>query len=150
MIFGKQLQLLCRSNSSNTISGSCKDIPISHGTHLAIVGVACIFLSGWCALLPSQTSGAVGFTFQPGAGQSEFMTVYGGLQLALGIAFLWPLYRPTEIAFVLFLCLLVHGCLVVFQTTGFVFYTEIPTRVFSKRRHSQCNVSERTTTARID
>ena len=97
---------------------------------LAIVGVAYIFLAGWCAVMPAQTSKAVGFTLQPGAGQSEFMTVYGGLQLALGIAFLLPLYRPAEVGFPLFLCLLIHVCLVAFRTTGFVFYSGIPTMTY--------------------
>ena len=80
--------------------------------------------------MPDKTSKAVGFTLQPGSGQSEFLTVYGGLELALGIAFLWPLYRPAEVAFPLFLCLLIHGCLVAFRTTGFVCYSGIPTTTY--------------------
>ncbi len=46
---------------------------------LAIVGAAYILLAGWCSLMPDKTSKAVGFTLQPGSGQSEFLTVYGGL-----------------------------------------------------------------------
>lgn len=97
---------------------------------LAIVGAAYILLAAWCSFMPDKTSRAVGLTLQPGSGQSEFLTVYGGLELALGIAFLWPLYRPAEVAFPLFLCLLIHGCLVAFRTTGFVFYTGIPTTTY--------------------
>lgn len=97
---------------------------------LAIVGAAYFLLAAWCSFMPEKTSKAVGFTLQPGSGQSEFLTVYGGLELALGIAFLWPLYRPTEVAYPLFLCLLVHGCLVAFRTTGFVFYSGMPTTTF--------------------
>lgn len=98
---------------------------------LAIVGAAYILLAGWCSLMPDKTSKAVGFTLQSGSGQSEFLTVYGGLELALGIAFLWPLYRPTEVAFPLFLCLLIHGCLVAFRTAGFLFFNGIPTMTYS-------------------
>jgi hypothetical protein len=98
---------------------------------LAIVGAAYIVLAGWCSIMPDKTSKAVGFTLQSGSGQSEFLTVYGGLELALGIAFLWPLYRPAEVAFRLFLCLLIHGCLVAFRTAGFVFYSGIPTMTYS-------------------
>ena len=97
---------------------------------LAIVGAAYIVLAGWCSIMPDKTSKAVGFTLQPGSGQSEFLTVYGGLELALGIAFLWPLFRPEEVAFPLFLCLLVHGCLVAFRATGFIFYSGIPTTTY--------------------
>lgn len=80
--------------------------------------------------MPDKTSKTVGFTLQPGSGQSEFLTVYGGLELALGIAFLWPLYRPAEVAFPLFLCLLLHGCLVLFRTAGFFLYSGISTTTY--------------------
>ena len=76
---------------------------------LAIVGAAYLILAGWCALMPDKTSRAVGFTLQTGSGQSEFLTVYGGLQFALGMAFLWPMFRPSEVALPLLLCLLIHG-----------------------------------------
>jgi len=81
--------------------------------------------------MPDKTSRGVGFTLQTGSGQSEFLTVYGGLELAIGIAFLWPLYRPSEVVFPLFLCLLIHGCLVAFRTTSFVLYSGIPTTTFA-------------------
>ncbi len=69
----------------------------------------------------------MGFTLQPGSGQSEYLTVYGGLELALGLMFLWPLVRPSETAYTLFLCLLIHGCLVAFRTAGFITFAGIPT-----------------------
>lgn len=98
---------------------------------LALVGAAYIILAVWCSWLPATTSKSVGFTLQPGSGQSEFLTVYGGLELALGIAFLWPMYRPAETAFPLFLCLLIHGCLVAFRTAGFLIYSGIPTTTYA-------------------
>lgn len=58
--------------------------------------------------MPDKTAMAVGLTLDPGAGQSEFLTVYGGLELALGISFLWSLYRPQDVSFSLLLCLLIH------------------------------------------
>ena len=93
---------------------------------LAIVGSAYLVLAAWCAILPDTTSKSVGFTLQPGSGQSEFLTVYGGLQVAIGFAFLWPMYRPSDIRLPLFLCLLIHGCLVVFRTLSFVLYSGLP------------------------
>lgn len=97
---------------------------------LAVVGVAYMFLAGWCAVMPERTSNAVGFTLRPGAGQSEFLTVYGGLELALGVVFLWPLFRPSEISFPLLTCLIVHACLVLFRTAGFFLYSGIPTTTY--------------------
>ncbi len=93
---------------------------------LAIVGAAYLVLAAWCAILPDTTSASVGFTLQPGSGQSEFLTVYGGLQVAIGLAFLWPMCRPSEIALPLFLCFLIHGCLVVFRTLSFGLYGGVP------------------------
>jgi hypothetical protein len=93
---------------------------------LAIVGAAYLVLAAWCAIWPDTTSASVGFTLQPGSGQSEFLTVYGGLQVAIGFAFLWPMYRPSDIRLPLFLCLLIHGCLVVFRTLSFGLYSGVP------------------------
>jgi len=52
---------------------------------LAVVGVAYIVLAAWCAIRPDQTSSSVGFELKPGAGQSEFLVVYGGLELGLAL-----------------------------------------------------------------
>lgn len=93
---------------------------------LAIVGLAYVGLAIWCSLLPERVSKAVGFTLARGAGQSEFLTVYGGLEMALGILFLWPLFKPEQISFPLLSCLIVHLCLVLFRSLGFVLYREIP------------------------
>jgi hypothetical protein len=98
---------------------------------LAVVGIAYIGLGLWCAAMPQNTSKAVGFVLQPGQGQSEFLTVYGGLEVALGLLFLWPLYRSEEVAFPLLACLIVHGCLVLFRTIGFFVYTGFETTTYA-------------------
>ncbi len=93
---------------------------------LALVGLLYLALAVWCTLAPSKTSQAVGFDLRPGAGQSEFLTVYGGLEFALGLVLLWPLYRPEETAWPLFVCLVVHACLVAFRSAGFLMFEGIP------------------------
>jgi hypothetical protein len=97
---------------------------------MAIVGVIYILLAVWCSLVPQKTSKAVGLDLQPGQGQSEFLTVYGGLQIALGFVFLWPVYRPEEVNFSLFLCLTIHGCLVLFRTASFFLYKGFSTTTY--------------------
>lgn len=97
---------------------------------LAFVGIAYIGLGIWCAVAPEKTSKAVGFALQPGQGESEFLTVYGGLEVALGLLFLWPLYKREEVTFPLCACLVVHGCLVVFRTIGFFVYTGFETTTY--------------------
>ncbi len=97
---------------------------------LAIVGLAYLFLAGWCAIQPAQTSASVGFTLQKGSGESEFLTVYGGLEFALGMVFLFPLIRPSTLNPSLLLCVWIHGCLVLFRTAGFILFHDIPAMTY--------------------
>ncbi len=90
---------------------------------LAFVGLMYLGLGLWCAIAPEKTSKSVGFELRPGQGQSEFLTVYGGLEVALGLMFLWPLYRSEDVMLALAACLAVHACLVLFRTVGFFLYT---------------------------
>lgn len=86
---------------------------------LALVGVTYALLAIWCAAQLERTAKALGFTLSPGLAQSEFLVAYGGLQMALGAVFLWPLYAPADTAPALRFCILVHVCLVAFRTLGF-------------------------------
>ena len=92
---------------------------------LAVVGAAYIFLAIWCAAQPDATAKSVGFDLIPGSGQSEYFVVYGGLELALGIAFLWPLRREEDTVGALRLCCLIHSCLVVFRTVSLIKFSDI-------------------------
>lgn len=98
---------------------------------LALVGSLYFVLALWCTLSPGSTSQSVGFTLQPGSGQSEFLVVYGGLELALGMIFLWPLWQRDVTRYALIVCLIVHGCLVLFRTIGFVMFAGITPMTYS-------------------
>ena len=98
---------------------------------LAAVGAAYLGLAAWCALAPTQTSKAVGFDLVPGAGQSEFLTVYGGLELALGVIFILPLFRPQDAGYALSVCLILHGCLVTFRAASFALFGGIGATTYS-------------------
>jgi hypothetical protein len=100
---------------------------VTERVFLAVVGVAYLMLAAWCSLRPGPTSQSVGFTLTPGSGQSEFLVVYGGLELGLGIAFLLPLYDVTWTSFALLTCLIIHACLVLFRSTSFFLYSGIHT-----------------------
>lgn len=93
---------------------------------LGLLGMIYVVLAIWCAAMPDETARSVGFILQPGSGQSEFVTVYGGFELALGLVFLWPMVRPEATAGSLRLCLLMHACLVFFRTLSFGLYEGIP------------------------
>ncbi len=98
--------------------------------YLAAIGCLYLALALWCAIEPEQTSAAVGFTLRPGSGQSEFLAVYGGLEFALALAFLWPLYRKDETRPVLRFCVVVHACLVAFRSAGFLLFSGIGTTTY--------------------
>lgn len=93
--------------------------------YLAVVGLLYIGLALWCSFDPATTSKKVGFTLNGDSGQSEFLTVYGGLEFAMGLIFLLPLLRPEATSFSLLSCLLIHGSLVAFRTISFVLYRNI-------------------------
>lgn len=46
-------------------------------------------LAVWCTLMPGQTSAAVGFQVLDKSGQSEYLVIYGGLQLGMAFLFAW-------------------------------------------------------------
>lgn len=74
---------------------------------LLVVGVVYVLLGLWCTLRPRTTSAAVGFTLDGDRGLSEYVTVYGGLEVGLGIAMivtaLDPALRAGGLAFALVL-----------------------------------------------
>ncbi|MBA2116354.1 hypothetical protein [Bremerella alba] len=90
---------------------------------LAIVGAAYLLLGIWCAVAPEQTSKSVGFNLEPGSGQSEFFTVYGGLEFAWGLIFLMPLLMTDATRPILIACVLVHGMAVLFRAISFFLFT---------------------------
>lgn len=93
-------------------------------TYLAVVGLLYVALGLWCAFAPNETSQKVGFLLQGDSGKSEFMTVYGGLELGLGIAFLWPLLQSDATRWSLLFCLIVHGSLVVMRSVSLTFHRD--------------------------
>ena len=99
---------------------------------LAVVGSVYLALAIWCSVAPERTAKAVGFELTGGSGRSEFLVVYGGLELALGIAFLIPLIRKKmDPRPALQLCTLVHGCLVAFRSLSFALFDDIGSTTYS-------------------
>ena len=51
-------------------------------------------LAAWCTLFPAETAAAVGFQTLTRSGQSEYLVIYGGLQL--GMAFLFAYFAWSK------------------------------------------------------
>ncbi|MEM8944536.1 MAG: DUF4345 family protein [Planctomycetota bacterium] len=92
---------------------------------LTVLGIAYLALAGWCMSQPAKTAASIGFEFRSASGQSEYFTIYGGLQLGLGLIFLFPLVRPDSLAFALIASLLVHGGLILARGISLVLYSGI-------------------------
>lgn len=97
---------------------------------LAGVGFLYLALAGWCSFFPDKASGKVGFDLTPGSGQSEFLVVYGGLELGLALIFLLPLVRPESQLTSLIACVLIHASLVVFRMISFFLYSNISSMTY--------------------
>lgn len=100
---------------------------------LAVVGAIYILLALWCMAQPEKTAGSIGFSLRPGSGQSEYFTVYGGMQLALGLFFVAPLVRPELLSLALLISLVFHGCLVLCRMISFALFSGVanPTWYFA-------------------
>ena len=58
------------------------------------------------------------------SGESEFLTVYGGLEVGMALVFLMPIAWPEATRFALAACLIIHGALVVWRTASFLLHPE--------------------------
>lgn len=94
-------------------------------TYLVVVAVLYVGLALWCSLQPETTSEKVGFQLTGGSGQSEFLTVYGGLEFGLALVLLASLAKPETVNYGLIACVLIHASLVVFRSIGFFCFSEL-------------------------
>lgn len=89
---------------------------------LAAVSLLYIGLGIWCAVAPATTSAKVGFERIGDAGRSEFLTVYGGLEVGIGIALALLAWRNESVVYGLVTCVAIHGALVAFRSVSFLLY----------------------------
>lgn len=77
----------------------------------AIYGIFAIF----CTVRASATSTSIGFVSLNNGGMAEFVTVYGGMELGLGLIFAWLAWRPELHRTGLILALALYAPLVIFR-----------------------------------
>ena len=92
--------------------------------YLVVVAALYIFLALWCTAQPETTSTKVGFELKGGSGQSEFMTVYGGLEFGMAIVFLLAIWPLGNVYFGVLACTVIHASLVVFRTISFFRFSD--------------------------
>jgi len=98
--------------------------------YLTVVGLMYVGLAAWCSIDPATTSTKVGFDRIGGSGQSEFLVIYGGLELGIAMVFLLPWINRDYTHAALLACLLIHGCLVAFRTVSLFLYSDISSMTY--------------------
>lgn len=85
---------------------------------LGINALLYFVLALWCTFAPVRTAVAQGFTAMTGSGRAEYLTVYGGLQVGLGLFFAFCAFTPRwhEAGLVFALC--VYVPLVLWRAVG--------------------------------
>lgn len=64
-------------------------------------------LAAWCIVSPQSTSQAIGYSLISGSGRSEYLVVYGGLQIGLAVFFaLCAYYAHWTLIGIIFGCCL--------------------------------------------
>lgn len=93
---------------------------------LLVVGTLYVLLGIWCTLRPTSTARAVGFDLIGGGGLSEFVTVYGGLEVGLGAAMIVTAIVPELRAGGLVFALVLSAMLPLFRAPT-LFALSVPT-----------------------
>ena len=94
-------------------------------------GVLYVALALWCTVLPTQTSSAIGFGLPNSSARSEYIVVYGGLELAMGAFFLLCAFKPGMLEAGLWFALLTYGCLMLFRWSTIFALKDLSTFIYS-------------------
>jgi len=90
---------------------------------LGLTGLLYLVFSLWCVVRDTQTARAVGFEFANNSGRSEYMTVYGGLQLGLALLYLWAAWQGVYLREGLALAAVTHGTIVLFRAASLFMFS---------------------------
>lgn len=94
-------------------------------------GVLYIALAAWCTLLPMKTSAAIGFGLPNNSAKSEYLVVYGGLELAMGAFFLLCAFKANMLEAGLWFALLTYACLMVYRWSTIFALSDLSKFIYS-------------------
>ncbi len=77
-------------------------------------------LGFWCAISVDKTAGSLGYKGLNSSGRCEYTAVYGGLQVALALMFLFLAMEPSLHALGLRFSIALYGALWVFRVIGLI------------------------------
>ena len=89
---------------------------------------AALFLafSAWCTLKPDSTAKALGYEALSRGGHSEYLVIYGGLQLGLAAAFALFAWHSTQRVTGLAFALCLYGGIVIYRAATLWAYGPVP------------------------
>jgi hypothetical protein len=79
-----------------------------------------ILLAGWCTFQHEQTAAASGYLSLNASGHSEYLVVYGGLQLGIGIFYAYLATRPEYFSVGIIFSVLMYVPIVIYRAISVV------------------------------
>jgi len=95
--------------------------------YLGFQALLYVGLAVWCTVAPDGTSRAIGFGLTNNSARSEYITVYGGLELGMGLFFLLTALNPDWRRFGVLFALCAYGCLATFRLGTLLFLSDVGT-----------------------
>lgn len=93
--------------------------------YLGFQAVLYVGLAVWCTVAPDGTSRAIGFALTNGSARSEYITVYGGLELGMGVFFFLTALHPEWRRLGVLFALCAYGCLATFRLGTLLFVSDV-------------------------
>ena len=84
-----------------------------------------IVFAVWCTLLWQRTAQHLGYVEFTNAGNSEYLVVYGGLQLGMGLFFAISALKPTLHQAGLLFAVLLYSCIVVYRLITVIVFSPV-------------------------
>lgn len=95
--------------------------------HLFVNAALYVVLAGWCTLSPRGTSESIGFEFAKNSARSEYIVIYGGLELGLALFYLFTALDSSMWKAGILFSLCLYGCLAVYRIGTIVFMRDLGT-----------------------
>lgn len=87
-----------------------------------ICGFLYLVSGAWCVFQPELASGFLGFVLETDIAQSEFFSVYGGLQVGLGLSMLITSFQPRYLEASLFYSAIFSCTLALFRLLSILLF----------------------------
>lgn len=94
--------------------------------YLTAAALLYLWLAIYCTFAPQRASEIVHLERQGPGGYSEFLVIYGGLELAMALLFLLPWTNLLGDRQGLWVFVIIHAVLVIFRTASFFLFGPLP------------------------